>query len=116
MRRIDEFATSETEGTTMSVRGTRLLVCLLAGFLVIFIAGRKLDLRSGPIPVVSAQTDTWTTDAARKQDVRLIETRDASGPPAFPVKAGDLLFFTNVGTSYGGTNPRNSVVVIDARA
>jgi DNA-binding beta-propeller fold protein YncE len=44
-----------------------------------------------------------------------LETRDPSGPPAYPVQAGDLLFFTNVGTSYGARNTKNSVVVINAR-
>lgn len=50
---------------------------------------------------VLAQTDTWTTPTAQRLGVRLIETRDPGGPPAYPVEAGDLLFFTNVGTSYG---------------
>ena len=64
---------------------------------------------------VLAQPDTWTTPAAARLGVRLIETRDASGPPAYPVEAGDLLFFTNVGTSYGAKNAKNSVVVINAK-
>ncbi len=64
---------------------------------------------------VRAAKDTWTTDAARRQEIRLLETRDPSGAPAYDVQAGDLLFFTNVGTSYGSTNTRNSVVVINAR-
>lgn len=64
---------------------------------------------------VLAQTDTWTTPTAQRLGVRLLETRDPSGPPAYPVAAGDLLFFTNVGTSYGAKNPKNSVVVINAK-
>ena len=67
------------------------------------------------IAAVSAQTDTWTTEAARKYGVRLLETRDARGPAAYQVNAGDLLFFTNTGTSYGAKNTRNAVVVINAR-
>jgi len=66
-------------------------------------------------PVAQAQADNWTSEAAERQGVRLLETRDPSGPPAYPVQAGDLLFFTNVGTSYGGSNPRNAVVVVNAK-
>jgi DNA-binding beta-propeller fold protein YncE len=62
-----------------------------------------------------AQQDSWATAEARRLGVRLLETRDASGPPAYPVGAGDLLFFTNSGTAYAATNPKNSVVVINAR-
>jgi DNA-binding beta-propeller fold protein YncE len=64
---------------------------------------------------VQAQPDNWTTEAARKQGIRLLETRDASGPAAYEVAAGDLLFFTNSGTSFGAKNTRNSIVVIDAK-
>lgn len=69
---------------------------------------------TGGGPVAEAQEDTWTTPVAKRLGVRLVETRDAGGPPAYPVKPGDLLFFTNAGTDYGSKNPRNSVVVIDA--
>ena len=70
---------------------------------------------SGPESVVSAQADNWTTDVARKYGVRLLETRDPKGAPAYPVNPGDLLFFTNTGTGYGAKNTRNAVVVINAR-
>lgn len=63
-----------------------------------------------------AQQDSWATAEARRLGVRLIETRNASGAPAYPVTAGDLLFFTNSGTAYAATNRKNSVVVIDAKA
>lgn len=66
-------------------------------------------------PVIQAQQDNWTTPEAQRLGVRLLETRDPSGPPAYPVGPGDLLFFTNAGTSYGAKNPKNSVVVINAR-
>ena len=64
---------------------------------------------------VLAQSPDWATPAAQRLGVRLIETRDPSGPPAYPVEAGDVLFFTNVGTSYGARNAKNSVVVINAK-
>jgi DNA-binding beta-propeller fold protein YncE len=63
---------------------------------------------------VLAQADSWPTAEARRLGVRLIESRDASGAPAYPVAAGDVLFITNSGTSYAATNPKNSVVVVNA--
>jgi len=65
--------------------------------------------------IVLAQQDNWLTPEARRLGVRLLETRDPSGSPAYPVQPGDLLFFTNVGTSYGAKNTKNSVVVINAK-
>ena len=65
--------------------------------------------------VVLAQQETWATLDSQRLGVRLLETRDPSGPPAYPVAAGDLLFFSNAGTSYGAKNTKNSVVVINAK-
>ena len=61
------------------------------------------------------QADNWATSEAQRLGIRLVETRDPSGPPAYPVAPGDLLFFTNSGTSYMAQNTKNSVVVINAR-
>src|SRR3972149_2092039 len=87
----------------------------LGGLLCALLIAWGVRVGDGIGPVLRAQGDNWTTDMARKYGVRLLETRDASGPAAYPVTAGDLLFFTNVGTSYGGKNVRNSVVVINAK-
>ena len=65
--------------------------------------------------VVHAQTQNWATPTSQRMGIQLVESRDASGSPAYPVEPGDLLFFTNSGTSYGSKNPTNSVVVINAR-
>src|SRR5207245_1760489 len=65
--------------------------------------------------VVLAQQDNWATPTSQRMGIRLVETRDPSGSPAYPVAPGDLLFFTNVGTSYGAKNTTNSVVVINAK-
>ena len=75
---------------------------------------KSSDRRQQP-STVFAQVDNWATPAAQRLGVRLLETRDPSGAPAYPVEAGDLLFFTNVGTSYGAKNAKNSVVVINAK-
>ena len=88
-----------------------IIAAIVCALLVAWGAGG----RSQKHATVLAQTDTWTTPTAQRLGVRLIETRDPSGPPAYPVEAGDLLFFTNVGTSYGAKNAKNSVVVINAK-
>jgi DNA-binding beta-propeller fold protein YncE len=98
----------------MSLRGRRFGMWVLAG-LVAWAAVWGFWPGDGRGPVVQAQQDNWTTEAARTVGVRLIEARDASGRPAYPVEAGDLLFFTNVGTAYGAKNTTNSVVVINAK-
>jgi len=65
--------------------------------------------------VVRAQAATWATPEAQRLGVRLVETRDASGPAAYNAQPGDLLFFSNSGTGYAAPNPKNSVVVINAK-
>ncbi|OFW15386.1 MAG: hypothetical protein A3H29_02385 [Acidobacteria bacterium RIFCSPLOWO2_02_FULL_67_21] len=80
------------------------------------IVAAHLWLNTGGDSRVDAQQDSWTTAAAQKHGLRLVESRDPGGPPAYPAAAGDLLFFTNSGTTFGATNTRNSVVVIDARS
>jgi len=92
---------------------------LKAGSAVVALVGAAVigvNTWAGRHSPVLAQQDSWATAEARRLGVRLVESRDASGPPAYPVAAGDLLFFTNSGTSYAATNRKNSVVVIDARA
>ncbi|MBI4456294.1 MAG: YncE family protein [Acidobacteria bacterium] len=91
--------------------GIGALSALVATSLIILGVG----FRSHHPSVVKAEEDTWTTPEAGRLGIRLIETRDASGPPAYDVQAGDLLFFTNAGTSYGSVNTRNSIVVINAK-
>jgi len=86
------------------------LVIILCAFLIAW----GVAVRSRPGSVVQAQADNWTTPTAQRMGIRLLETHDPSGPPAYPVEAGDLLFFTNAGTS-GSQNVTNSVVVINAK-
>ena len=87
------------------------LVTVFCAFLITW--GSEFRGRAGSVAL--AQADNWTTDTARRMGIRLVETRDPSGAPAYAVASGDLLFFTNAGTSSGAQNVTNSVVVINAR-
>ena len=86
-------------------------VALICAGWVAWNQGRKTTQNS----VVHAQAQNWITPTSQRMGIQLVESRDASGPPAYPVQPGDLLFFTNSGTSYGAKNPTNSVVVINAK-
>ena len=61
------------------------------------------------------QASDWTTPEAQRLGIRLMDVRDSSGPPAYSVAPGDLLFFTNAGNAYASRNTKNSVVVINAK-
>jgi len=97
----------------MVARTMKTLALGLAGVGCVWVMAWSAGL--GDRQTAIAQQDTWTTAEAQRLGVQLVEQRDASGAPAYPVTPGDILFFTNSGTSYGSKNPKNSVVVIDAR-
>lgn len=99
----------------MGVHQKRVGVWTLGALLCALLITWGIELGDGQGSVARAQQDNWTTEAARKQGVRLLETRDPSGPAAYPAEPGDLLFFTNSGTTFGATNTMNSVVVINAK-
>jgi len=88
-----------------------IVVLVLAAIWIVWETGPSGRLQSA----IQAQQDTWTTDTARRMGIRLAETRDASGSPAYPVQAGDLLFFTNASGSFGAKNTLDAVVVVDAK-
>ncbi len=48
--------------------------------------------------------------------IKVVQTFDASGKPAYDTKGGDLLFFTNASVSYNSTADKPMVIVIDAKA
>ncbi len=87
----------------------------LGGLFCALLIGWGVDVGDRTGPIVRAQADNWTTQAARAQGVQLLETRDPRGPAAYPVASGDLLFFTNSGTTFGAINTINSVVVINVK-
>lgn len=97
----------------MSTR-IRLGIWAMGGLLGALLITRIVDVGDDTGPVANAQEDNWTTQAAQQLGVRMVETRDPSGRAAYPIEPGDVLFYTNVGTAYGATNPKNAVVVINA--
>lgn len=99
----------------MSSHGRRLMIWGLLGVLAGVLIVWRIESKGKKTSVVLAQQENWATPEAVRLGVRLLEARDASGPFAYPVEAGDLLFFSNAGTSYGAKNPKNSVVVINAK-
>lgn len=47
--------------------------------------------------------------------IKVVQTFDASGKPAYETKGGDLLFFTNASVSYNSTADKPMIIVINAR-
>jgi len=47
--------------------------------------------------------------------IKVAQTFDSSGKPAYETKGGDLLFFTNASVSYNSTADKPMIIVIDAR-
>ena len=47
--------------------------------------------------------------------IKISQTFDASGKPAYETKGGDLLFFTNASISYNSTSDKPMIIVINAR-
>lgn len=62
------------------------------------------------IPAAERTSEQWMEHLG----VRLVETRDASGDPAFTPKAGDVYFVSNESTTWGATNTKNNVVLFNA--
>lgn len=93
----------------------RATTVVLIGMVAAGMAVGGVVWRAGGAQAQQPPADTWTTPEAQRLGIRLLETRDPSGPPAYPANPGDLLFFTNSGTDYGAKNASNSVVVINAR-
>jgi DNA-binding beta-propeller fold protein YncE len=47
--------------------------------------------------------------------IKITQTFDASGKPAYETKGGDLLFFTNASVAYNSTADKPMIIVINAR-
>ena len=67
----------------------------------------------GPVAFVPAEKRT-PAQWMEYLGIRLVEERDSSGPPAFTPKDGDVYYFSNESTTWGATNTRNNVAIIDA--
>lgn len=85
--------------------GLPLLLALLASLTI------GAATAASPQTESPAATDPWNM-ASR---VKLIESRDPSGDPAYPVSPGDMLIFANTGTGFGSPAEKNQVVVINAK-
>ena len=48
--------------------------------------------------------------------IRVVQTFDAGGRPAYETKGGDLLFITNASVSYNSTADKPMIIVIDGKA
>ena len=94
---------------------TRKRLGTIVGIACALLIALGLGSRGRKTAVVLAQQDNWATPTSQRLGIRLLETRDPNGPPAYSVAAGDLLFFSNAGTSYAAKNTKNSVVVINAK-
>ena len=74
-----------------------------------------------PAPAAAAATSSGIYDKmsleqwAAHMRVKVVDVLDPSGPPAYAPNDGDVYFFTNSSTTWGATNTRNSVVIIDAK-
>ena len=69
----------------------------------------------GTAPIAMIPADKRTSEQWMEYlGVRLVESRDPSGPQAWTPEAGKTYFFTNESTTWGATNTRNGIVVIDA--
>lgn len=74
--------------------------------------------RATPAGTPGPTTELLKLMAVDKPDfgIRVVQTFDASGKPAYETKGGDLLFVTNASVSYNSTADKPMVIVIDAKA
>lgn len=76
----------------------------------------QVAYKPGAVPIAMVPAADRTSEMWMEYlGLRLVETRDSSGPAAFTPKSGDLYFVTNESTTWGATNTRNNIVFIDAR-
>src|SRR5712691_5382228 len=74
--------------------------------------------RGTPAGTPGPTTELLKLMAVDKPDfgIKVVQTFDASGKPAYDTKGGDLLFITNASVSYNSTADKPMVIVIDAKA
>jgi plastocyanin len=71
----------------------------------------------GKTPIAMIPTDKRTPEQWMEHlGIRLVETRDSSGPAAWNPVDGGLYFMTNESTTWGSTNTKNGVVIFDAKS
>lgn len=74
--------------------------------------------RTAPAGTPGPASELLRLMAVEKPDfgIKVVQTFDASGKPAYQTKGGDLLFFTNASVSYNSTADKPMVIVVDAKA
>ncbi len=73
-----------------------------SGIVVLMLVGLLLAWQGADVNMIQAQSDTWTTELARKLGVELLESFDSSGEPAWDPIAHPDVFITTEGPGYGG--------------
>lgn len=72
----------------------------------------------GAPPAAPPPAGAWETEAARKAGIKLLQTFDSSGPPAWDAQKHPLVFFTSNGPGYAGLlsskNKLPGLTIIDA--
>ena len=69
------------------------------------------------MPIAMIPADKRTSEQWMEYlGIRLVESRDSSGPAAWTPEPGRTYFYSNESTTWGATNTRNNFVVIDAQA
>ncbi len=71
-----------------------------------------------PTPVAgapSAGPNLLSKSWSERLGIIVSELKQPTGPPILQPKDGDLWFFSNASTTWGATNPKNAVWVIDAK-
>jgi DNA-binding beta-propeller fold protein YncE/plastocyanin len=73
--------------------------------------------KPGAVPIAMVAAAERTSEMWMEYlGIRLVETRDSSGPAAWTPQTGGLYFVTNESTTWGATNTRNNIVIFDAKA
>ncbi len=99
---------------------TTLLIGMGAGYMlappkVVQVAAPSPQSPSQQPPVTPAGAPPIVPQSLPSNTIKVLKTFDASGPPAYTPKPGDLLFFTNTGISFGAKAEKNGIVVVDAK-
>ncbi len=92
-------------------RERQIVIALLV---ISLLGGTGIGYFLAPAKQVSAP-QVYLGSLAERLGIRIVQTSDASGPPAYTPKPGDVLAFVVTGRSFGALARENQVVVIDTK-